>query len=345
VKEVHKMGFKHKIIFIVVLLIVILSGFIFLNYYGYLSTKRGDKIVIEIPKGLGLKDIALKLEDAGIIRSGKLFILTALIRGDAGKLKAGEYEFQIGDPLNLIIEKLLKGDVLVRKITIPEGLTIKEIAELLERKDIVSKEAFFEKANSSAFIKELLGVSLPSFEGYLFPDSYLYKKGITPEELIRMMVSRFKEVYKPLRVNSGMLNLTDHEVVTIASIIEKETGNPSERPLISAVFYNRLRLGMRLESDPTVIYGIGDFNGSITKKDLRTETKYNTYMVFGLPPGPISNPGKDSLQATLNPANVNYLYFVSKGDGTHEFSSNYLDHQRGVMRYQKQSVSIEKIRQ
>jgi UPF0755 protein len=316
-------------------LVVLFSGFIYLSYYAPLSAEKSQKVVVEIPKGLGLKDIALELEDEGVIRSDKLFILTALIKGDANELKAGEYEFQIGDPLGRVIEKLVKGDVIVRKITIPEGFTIKEISELLEKNNIMSKDAFLEKANSAEFTKELLGVSLQSFEGYLFPDSYLYKKGITPEEIIRMMVSRFKGVYETLRATSGELNLTDHEVVILASIIEKETGNAYERPLISAVFCNRLRQGMRLESDPTVIYGMGGFNGNLTKEDLRTATNYNTYMVFGLPPGPISNPGKDSIQATLNPANVNYLYFVSRGDGTHEFSSNYLDHQRGVTKYQK----------
>ncbi len=329
------MKYRNKIVALLFLLIAILAGFIYFYYYSSLFAVRGEKIVVDIPKGLGLKGIARKLEDEGVIRSDKLFIITALIKGGAGRLKAGEYEFQIGDPLDRVLEKLLKGSVLVRKITIPEGFSINEIAGLLEKDNIMPKDAFLEKANSAEFTNELLGVSIPSFEGYLFPDSYLYKKGITPDELIRMMVSRFKEVYGRLRATSREPNLTDHEVIILASIIEKETGEPSERSLISAVFHNRLRLGMMLESDPTVIYGMGGFNGDLTKKDLQMATKYNTYLVFGLPPGPISNPGKDSIRATLNPADVDYLFFVSKGDGTHEFSSDYLDHQRGVMKYQR----------
>ncbi len=329
------MGFKLKIIVIVIVLTAFVIGFIYLNFYAGPSSGKGEKVLVEIPKGLGLKDIALKLEEERVITSDKLFILISFIKGASGKLKAGEYEFQIGDPIDRIIDKLINGDVVVRRITIPEGFTTNDIAELLERNNIMNSESFVEKANSTEFTKELFGVSLPSFEGYLFPDTYLYKKGISPEGLIRMMVSRFKEVYEPLKANSGELNLKDHEVVILASIIEKETGNTSERRLISAVFHNRLRLGMRLESDPTVIYGMGDFNGNLTKNDLKIENKYNTYTIIGLPPGPISNPGKDSLIAALNPANVNYLYFVSKGDGSHEFSSNYLDHQRGVTKYQR----------
>jgi conserved hypothetical protein, YceG family len=151
------------------------------------------------------------------------------------------------------------------------------------------------------------------------------------------MVSRFDKVYESLKSEAdGKLSLTDHEIITLASIVEKETGDASERSLISAVFHNRLRRGMRLDSDPTVIYGLGeDFDGNLTKSDLRTETGYNTYKIAGLPPGPIANPGKASIRATMNPAEVDYLYFVSRGDGTHVFSSNYRDHQRAVIRYQK----------
>ena len=320
---------------IAVMLIALVTAFVYFAYFTPLSSQKAEKVVLEIPRGLGLKDIALKLEEERVIRSDKLFILISFIKGASGKLKAGEYEFQIGDPIDRIIDKLINGDVVVRRITIPEGFTTNDIALLLEKNNVMHSESFVEKANSNELTKELFGVPLPSFEGYLFPDTYLYKKGITPEELIRMMVFRFKEVYEPLKANSGELNLKDHEVVILASIIEKETGNTYERPLISAVFHNRLRLGMRLESDPTVIYGMSGFDGNLTKNDLKIETEYNTYTIIGLPPGPISNPGKDSLIAALNPANVNYLYFVSKRDGSHEFSSNYLDHQRGVTEYQR----------
>lgn len=338
------MKLREKIAIIIgIISMTFVIGFICFIYSAPSTTQRTQKVILEIPKHSGLKDIALKLESEGVIKSHNLFILSVLLRGDKGKLKAGEYEFGLRDSLNRIVEKLVNGDVVVHQITIPEGFTINEIAELLERDDVMSKEAFLEKARSSEFAKEFLGdFSLPSFEGYLFPDSYSYKKGITPEELIRMMVARFKEVYMPLRAKSGELDLTDREIVTLASIIEKETGNGHERPLVSAVFHNRLKLGMRLESDPTVIYGMDGFDGDLRKKDLQTETAYNTYVIFGLPPGPISNPGRESLEAALNPMQVNYLYFVSKGDGTHEFSSNYRDHQRAVTEYQRRLSSNEK---
>ncbi len=329
-----------KKIIIGIILTVFTIGFTYFIYSA--PPSKTEKVILEIPKHSGLKDIAYELKGAGVIRSDRFFIFFVIVKGGKSKLKAGEYEFEPGESLHRILEKLIKGDVIVRKITIPEGFTIDEIARLLEKSGVMSKEAFLEKAHSSELAKELLGDSIPSLEGYLFPDSYSYTKGITPEELIRKMVTRFKEVYEPLSMKVGELDLTDHEIVTLASIIEKETGDASERPLVSAVFHNRLRLGMRLESDPTVKYGMGNFGGNLTRKDLSTETKYNTYMIFGLPPGPIANPGKDSLEAALNPAQVGYLYFVSKGNDTHEFSSNYRDHQKAVAEYQNQPNSTEK---
>src|SRR5574341_2212116 len=216
------MGFKLKTIVVVIVLTAFIIGFIYLNFYNFYavpSSGKGEKVLVEIPKGLGLKDIALKLEEERVIRSDKLFILISFIKGASGKLKAGEYEFQIGDPIDRIMDKLINGDVVIRRITIPEGFTINDIAQLVEKNSVMSSESFIDKANSTEFAKEFFGVSLPSFEGYLFPDTYLYKKGISPEELIRMMVSRFKEVYEPLKANSGEQNLTDHEVVILASII------------------------------------------------------------------------------------------------------------------------------
>jgi UPF0755 protein len=339
----QRMKFRKRIIIIIgTILTVFVLGSAYFVYFVLPVPQGAKKIILEIPKHSGLKDIAYELKGAGVIKSDILFIFFVIVKGDKSKLKAGEYEFEPGESIHRIIEKLLKGDVVVRKITIPEGFTLGEIAGLLEKSGVMSKEAFIEKADSSELAKEILGDSMPSLEGYLFPDSYSYTKGITPEELIRKMVTRFKEVYEPLRMKVGELGLTEHEIVTLASIIEKETGDASERPLVSAVFHNRLRLGMRLESDPTVIYGMENFGGNLTKKDLRTKTKYNTYVIFGLPPGPIANPGRDSLEAALNPAQVGYLYFVSKGNGTHEFSSNYRDHQKAVAEYQNHPNSTEK---
>jgi UPF0755 protein len=337
---VSKMGFRKKVQLAVIfflIIIIVLSALFFYSTYFLPSLEKN--VVVDIPRGIGLSQIALHLEESGVIKNEKLFVLFVFLKGAQNRLKAGEYEFRSGDSMNQIIEKLIKGDVVVRKITIPEGLTMDQIAELLDANGVMSGDDFMEKAKSIVFARGILGDSVASFEGYLFPDTYSYTKGITPEELIMMMTSRFKRVYESLGSGPLEQRLTEHEIVTLASIIEKETGDDSERPLISAVFYNRLRLGMRLESDPTVIYGLGrDFDGNLRKEHLTNEaSSYNTYRTAGLPPGPIANPGKESLWAALHPARVNYVYFVSKGDGTHYFSSDYRDHREAVLRYQNKT--------
>ncbi len=180
------------------------------------------------------------------------------------------------------------------------------------------------------------GIEGESLEGYLFPDTYQFAKRTPPHEIVRRMVTQFQTVYdESFRKRAAQLGMTLREVVTLASIIEKETGNASERGLISAVFHNRLKKKMRLQSDPTVIFALTDFNGNLTKKDLSAPSPYNTYRFIGLPPGPIANPGKESLYAALYPANVDYLYFVSKNDGTHFFSKNLREHNGAVNKYQR----------
>jgi peptidoglycan lytic transglycosylase G len=226
--------------------------------------------------------------------------------------------------------------VVVHRVTIPEGLTVKEIAALLDKNGVLDGKRFLVESADLKLLESLPGRHITGIEGYLFPDTYTYTKGVTPEKFIRMMVDKFNKVYASLGGLKNRVNLTDNEIITLASIIEKETGNASERPLVSAVFHNRLKLGMKLESDPTVIYGMGeDYNGNLTRDDLNTMTQYNTYLVIGLPPGPICNPGKESIIAAMSPAPVNYLYFVSRGNGTHYFSANYKDHQRAVSEYQR----------
>ncbi|MFQ5786976.1 MAG: endolytic transglycosylase MltG, partial [Thermodesulfobacteriota bacterium] len=297
-----------------------------------------EKVIVEIPRGWGLQEISRVLEHSGVVKSDKAFIIYTTIKGVQNKLQAGEYEFSPADNINSVIDKLVRGDVIVRKISIPEGLNIDEIANLLEKKGVLTKEEFIEKARNSNFAKQLLGENIVNFEGYLFPETYFYKKGATAEEIIGKMVGRFKKVWNSLKVKNSDIDLSDHEIVTLASIIEKETGDPTERNLISEVFHNRLKIGMRLESDPTVIYSLGsEFNGNLTKNKLKTESEYNTYINEGLPPGPIANPGKESLEAALNPSEFNYLYFVSRGNGTHVFSKNYKDHLRAVKKYQNSS--------
>lgn len=329
---------KNRLVIISLTLIVLLMPSVCFVYFNYFIPSNTKKVIFEISRGMGLREIASKLEEFGVVKSDKIFILLVMIKGKQSRLQAGEYEFSPGEPMSDVIEKIVRGDVIVRKITIPEGLNIYEIADLLEAKGVVSRKEFIENATRADLATELIGKPLSSFEGYLFPETYYYKKGVTAEELINMMTSRFKRVWNSLKIDGDEINLGDREIVTLASIIEKESGEPSERNMISEVFHNRLKLGMRLESDPTVIYALGtSFDGDLTREKLKMTSNYNTYRISGLPPGPIANPGKASLEAALNPTNFNYLYFVSKGEGRHEFSTNYRDHLKAVNKYQKRS--------
>jgi len=317
------------------LIITFIGIYGYLNYYSYKPQKR---VIVEIPPGWGLGEISRVLEHSGVVKSDKAFIIYVTFKGVQDNLQAGEYEFNRTDNLPSVIDKLVQGDVIGRKFTIPEGLTINEIASLLEKEGVLPREEFIEQAGKTNLAKQLLGENIVSFEGYLFPETYFYKKGITAEEIIGKMVRRFNTVWNSLKNQGSDIDLSDHEFVTLASIIENETGDPDERNLISEVFHNRLGIGMRLESDPTVIYALGSkFNGNLTRDELKTESAYNTYVYSGLPPGPIANPGKESLQAALNPSKHNFLYFVSKGNGTHVFSKNYKDHLKAVKKYQNRS--------
>jgi len=326
------------IIPLLILLLLIGAELFGLSYYiNNVPSVKNDS-TLGIKKGEGLRAISRKLERNAVIANGNLFILYVVYEGLQDKLKAGEYEFKSGSTMFQVVEKLSKGDVVVYTLTIPEGLTVSEIGELLQENNIVSKDEFLQLTHDKEVQSGLLGEESGGFEGYLFPDTYSYNKGVTALELINMMVKRFNTVYSSLENERADIELTDNEIITLASIIEKETGAQSERGLISAVFHNRLRIGMKLDSDPTVIYGLGErFGGRLRKRDLVRMTEYNTYLIKGLPPGPIANPGRESISAALNPADVDYLYFVSKGDGTgtHSFSSNYEDHRRAVRDYRK----------
>lgn len=311
-------------------------SYLTVSNYIYSVPSVKEDIVVSIPKGSGLKRISDTLMKSGVIANDNLFILYVIKEGLQGDLKAGEYEFKKGSTMSEVVSQIVAGDVLLYRVTIPEGLTVKEIAKLLDSKGVVGEEDFIVETQNQEFIKELLGNDAASFEGYLFPETYSYSRSPNPKELIVLMVDRFKAVFEPLKELRSESNLTDQEIVTLASIIEKETGTASERPTISAVFQNRLRIGMKLDSDPTVIYGMGEnYKGNIRRKDLKEETPYNTYIIKGLPPGPIANPGKDSIMAVFEPADVKYLYFVSKGDGTHHFSNSFREHQNAVNKYQR----------
>ena len=312
--------------------IVFMSRFIYSNF-NYLSP---GLVTVEIPKGAGLNSVAARLEDRGVIKDRRFFAVYAIFKQGENRIKAGEYRFETGVSFSGVLEKILKGEVVLRRVTVPEGLTVLQTAQLLEQNGVFEQEEFITISSDRDFVYELLGERLESLEGYLYPDTYTYPKSVLPKEFISSMVARYKSVMAAMDLsNSG---LDEHELITLASIIEKETGAAQERPTISAVLHNRLKRGMRLEADPTVIYGMGEkYTGNITKVDLETPTPYNTYIISGLPPGPIASPGLGSITAALMPSGSDFLYFVAKGDGTHEFSKTYKEHIKNVRKYQRRA--------
>lgn len=322
------------LLYIVPALVLILIIFAITFYYlVFLDGYSSETKIVEIPKGASLRKIGGILEDNKLIRNKTLFLVSAYLYGNSSSLKAGEYEIHSESSLESIIKKIAIGDVYLRQVTIPEGKSIKETAEIFDNKGFADKDDFYKLATDPAYARELTGTDIATLEGYLFPDTYSFPKSVETEEVINAMVDNFKRVYENLSSEKN-IRLSDHQVVILASMIEKETGAESEREDISAVFHNRLKKGMKLECDPTVIYGMGDsYKGNIRKKDLLTKTPYNTYQIYGLPAGPIANPGKEALHAALNPSDVNYLYFVSKGDGSHFFSTNYRSHVNAVNKY------------
>lgn len=321
-----------------VLPICLLTGIMAFLLWVPPSKSSGPQTIL-IKKGTSLSKIAETLKQEGLIRSRPFFLLLTAALGKRTEIKAGEYELAASMPPLEILDHLIKGQVKHHLVTIPEGSTVSQIAELLDALGIVEKGTFLQKAESP-FLIAALGLSdlaTSSLEGFLFPETYHLVKEMDAEEIIRRMVQQFKKVFLSPEAwtKARELGITLKEAVILASIIEKETPLAAEKPLVSAVFHNRLRRRMPLQSDPTVIYGIKDFDGNLTRAHLMKPTPYNTYVSQGLPPTPICNPGKESLLAALNPAPVPYLYFVSRNNGSHFFSSDLENHNTAVWKYQK----------
>jgi UPF0755 protein len=298
------------------------------------ADKGGADQVFIVKEGSSLKEVAGDLETRGLITNKTLFVLWTRVKGYGKDVRAGEYSLSPAMAPVQLLEILRKGLVILHPVTIPEGFTRDQIADALAAKGLADKKRFLELTEDRALLRQY-GLSGPSVEGYLFPDTYHFSRGTPPSAILDTMVKRFKQVVTPLMERSQGTGMKFEEVVTLASIVEKETGRPEERPLIASVFLNRLRLGMRLESDPTVIYGMENFGGDLKRKDLAQKTPYNTYVIYGLTPGPIANPGLESIKAVIDPAITDYLYFVSRNDGSHQFSRTLAEHNRAVELYQK----------
>lgn len=310
------------------------------GYYGVTRWRSPAAAEVEIPSGASVHGIAEQLALAGVIRQPRLFELLVRLKGAGARMRAGSYEFPAGMTLIGALSKIERGEVRQYPLTVIEGWTAREIARALEEKPFAASSSVPAEFVRAALDPEgwrKFGLPKgPSLEGYLFPDTYFVARPLTAEALVRRMVSRFQEVWREIGGAEAVprTGLAEGQLVALASIVEKETGAAEERPLVASVFYNRLRAGIPLQSDPTIIYGLPNFDGNIRKGDISNPHPYNTYVHAGLPPGPICNPGRASLEAVLHPATTDYLYFVSKNDGTHQFSRTLAEHADAVRQYQ-----------
>jgi UPF0755 protein len=290
-----------------------------------------------VPPGASAEAIGRRLHELGLVQHPLVFRLLVLLRGQGGSLKAGEYSLEAALSLEQIADKLARGEVVRHEVTFPEGRVIEEMAEIAGAKGIPAAE-FLAAARDPSLVRDL-DPEATDLEGYLFPDTYDLPGGARRgAALVARMVQRFRQVTLPLRPAFAAQELTLRQVVTLASVVEKETADPAERPRIAAVFHNRLGKKMPLQTDPTIIYALrkaGRWDGNIRKQDLDLDSPYNTYRRPGLPPGPIASPGREALLAALHPAETRDLYFVSRNDGSHHFSETLTEHERAVDRYQR----------
>ena len=326
---------KKKLIIPFGVALVPIFFFLSLLYYAEMPLGESHAVyTVDIPRGASFNRIVSILDEAGMVKHRLFFYLLAFSQNAAGHIRAGEYELAKSMSPIEILRKLVKGKIKEYRITFTEDITLSEVAARLASYKLAEETAFMNLASDREFLASL-GIEGPSLEGFLFPDTYILDRSMETGEIIRIMVHQFWKRITPEMLNRAKeLGLTIQEIVTLASIIGKESGNKEEKPLVSAVFHNRLKRGMKLQSDPTAVYDLHNGSGIIKKRHLQNNTPHNTYRISGLPPGPIANPGIGSLQAALYPASVDYLYFVSKNDGTHHFSANFTDHKAAVSRYQ-----------
>jgi UPF0755 protein len=290
--------------------------------------------IFVVAEGSGLRRVASELAAAGLIRDARVFEALARYEEAQNQLRTGEYELAATQTPAEILDTIVSGRIKLWPVAVPEGLTAVEIAARVEAAGVASRDAFLAVVNDPAS-PERFGVEGPGLEGYLFPETYHLAHGLTAEQVVAAFLAQFKAVWDPLAASASTRGLTMRQAVTLASIVERETAVPDERPIVSAVFHNRMKLGMRLETDPTVIYGIPNFDGNLTRAHLEDESNpYNTYRIAGLPPGPIANPGAGALRAAVEPAASDALFFVSRNDGSHVFSRTYEEHVGNVQRFQ-----------
>ncbi|MBL7662418.1 endolytic transglycosylase MltG [bacterium] len=316
-----------------ILSILLTAAFMRATLYEPANPKSQEIFSFIVERGSSVKKVGQELVQQGLVKKTWTFPLIYRMHGQQQKIQAGEYRISPSMTPLEILEKFIEGDVVYYGVTIPEGATIKDLPELLERTTLVSKD----QAKNAIYNNKLMlkyGITSNSFEGYIFPDTYRFTRPTTAEEIITKAIETGKgKITNEMASRWIDLGLIYHQILTLASIIEKEAGNQQEKPKISSVFHNRLRIGMPLQADPTVIYGLPNFNGNLTKADLQTPGPYNTYLNTGLPPTPICNPGLESIKAALYPEDTEYLYFVADGSGGHKFSATLKEHNKAVQEY------------
>jgi UPF0755 protein len=321
----------------ILLLIFLAAAGVFLHYSLAPVNPRLATELVVIPKGAGFLQITDLLHEAGLTGYRPLFWTLALVKGAARQIRAGEYELSGSMSPYRIIDKLARGDIKYYQVTLPEDLTVSEVADRLATSRLIDRQEFMDLAEDRAFLASL-DIAGGSAEGYLFPDTYRLDRSMTTRDIMERLIRQFwTEITPDMRQRAAEMDLTISEWVTLASMIGKETGKGEEKPLVSAVFHNRLRLGMKLQSDPTAVYRLdrkGDAVRTVLRSHLAADTPHNTYRIKGLPPGPIANPGLDSLRAALFPAPVDFLYFVARNDGTHHFSTTFEMHNQAISKYQ-----------
>lgn len=324
-------------IFLLIPLSLGISTYAWLKHNVISPAQSGNtsSVLIALSPGKSFRALCQELEQQQVIVNWRSLYYLARFKGVDTEIKAGEYELSPSMQPKEILRKLLSGEIFRRAIIFKEGALLRDLPALVEAAGLLPA-AEFKEAVSDRELSALAGVTEAlSLEGYLFPDTYLFSRPVSPRQIIERMISEANKHWtSEFAGRARELNLSRHEVLTLASIIEKESGNVEEQPLVASVFHNRLSKGMKLQSDPTVIYGIENFDGNLKKIDLITPHSYNTYTNFGLPPGPIANPGLSAIRAALFPANTRYLYFVGNGQGRHVFSESLEEHNDAVARYQ-----------
>jgi UPF0755 protein len=334
------MRWLKRLLVLLVLVVALVAGGGWWMYSQIVEPYRGytaPEVFVDIPPGVGPATIGQRLVDAGVVRDQLTFRAAVIVSGRARQLKAGEYRFEA--PLHAldVIDKIARGDVHKRRITFREGLTIAEMAQVFEDRGFGTAADFRTAAENASLVAEL-DATARDLEGYLFPETYALPRGTPAADLVSQMVDGFRNVLTPeIRAAASGAGLSVRQLVTLASLVEKETGTAGERPLVAAVYANRLKIGMGMQADPTVIYALqkaGKYDGNLSREDLQFDSPYNTYRHAGLPPGPIASPGRASIAAAATPADVDYLYFVSKNDGSHVFASTLAEHNRNVFTWQ-----------